>query len=210
MDKKHMRFLAEIKAGSDGIIEGYGSVFDVVDSYSDIVVKGAFVDSIKNDRMPAMLWQHDSAEPIGVWTSIKEDARGLFVQGKLADTQRGREAKTLIEMGALTGLSIGYETGAYSVDAKTGIRSLLAVKLWEVSPVTFPANESARLTGVKSIRDFEQFLRDNGFSRGAAESIALHGFKAKQGDPAADPVETQGDPALKDAIEAAARHLSLR
>lgn len=202
MNKKRLRFAAEIKATTDGEIEGYGSVFDVVDSYSDIVVKGAFEDSIKNDRMPAMLWQHDPSEPIGVWTSIKEDSRGLFLKGKLADTQRGREAKTLIEMGALSGLSIGYETEEYSVDAKTGVRSLLAVKLWEVSPVTFPANDAARLTGIKSVRDFEQFLRENGFSRGAAEAIATHGFKATQGEPAAELDATQGEPADGQLLEA--------
>ena len=150
------------------------------------------------------LWQHDPSEPIGVWTEMREDATGLYVKGQLADTQRGREALSLMSLGAMSGLSIGYSTEAYSVDDKTGVRYLDAVKLWEVSPVTFPANDAARVTGVKNmtVRDFEQFLRDNGFSRKAAEAITASGFKAMQGEPAADLEEKQGEPADVQALKA--------
>jgi HK97 family phage prohead protease len=217
-EKKHLRVAAEIKATAEGVIEGYGSVFGNVDSYGDIVVAGAFAQTLKGDRAPAMLWQHNPDEPIGVWTEVREDKRGLVVKGQLAlGTQRGREALELIKMGALSGLSIGYSTVKSSFDEQSGIRSLLELDLWEVSPVTFPANEAARITsaksaeGIKTIRDFENFLREQGFSRGAAAAIARHGFKATQGEPAAGSDETQGEPASDEllmAIQAASAALA--
>ena len=191
MDTKQLRVAAEIKASAEGVIEGYGSVFGNLDSYGDIVVAGAFEATLKaSARMPAMLWQHDPDEPIGVWTEMREDARGLVVKGQLAlGTQRGREALELIRMGALSGLSIGYRTVKSSYDEQSGVRSLLELELWEVSPVTFPANEAARITSAKSaeitnIRDFERFLRDAGFSRTDAKRIASHGFDESLRDAA--------------------------
>lgn len=204
MEMKQMRVAAEIKATSEGVIEGYGSVFGNVDSYGDIVVAGAFdqtlVEAKDQSRLPAMLWQHNPDEPIGVWTEMRQDKRGLIVKGTLAmTTQRGREAFELIKMGALSGLSIGYSTVKSSFDEQTGVRSLLQLDLWEVSPVTFPANGAARITGAKAAgisteRDFEAFLRDSGFSRSEAERITLAGFKAKQGEPAEADSTTQGEP----------------
>ncbi len=202
IERKQLRVAAEIKATAEGVIEGYGSVFGNTDSYGDIVVAGAFAETLKADRAPAMLWQHNPDEPIGVWTEIREDKRGLIVKGQLAlGTQRGREALELIRMGALSGLSIGYATVRSSYDEQSGIRSLLELDLWEVSPVTFPANDAARITSAKSdsiktVRDFERALRDDlGFSRNAAAAIALHGFKATQGEPAANSDGSQGEPA---------------
>jgi uncharacterized protein len=208
-EKKHLRVAAEIKASAEGVIEGYGSVFGNVDSYGDIVVAGAFADTLKSGRAPAMLWQHDPGEPIGVWTEVREDKRGLVVTGQLAlGTQRGREALELIRMGALSGLSIGFSTVRSSFDEQTGVRSLLELDLWEVSPVTFPANEAARITSAKSdtiktVRDFERALRDElGFSKGAATAIAAHGFKAKRGEPAADSDGELGEPADAELLQA--------
>jgi hypothetical protein len=186
METKRFNVAAEIKAIDDsGVIEGYGSVFGNLDSYSDIVAPGAFAKSLEeakaSGRMPAMLWQHNPDEPIGVWVEMREDDRGLFVKGKLAETQRGKEARELIKLGALTGLSIGYTTRTYQVDRENDSRVLTDVQLWEVSPVTFPANSEARITGVKadaisSPKDFERFLRDAGFSRREAKQITAHGF----------------------------------
>jgi hypothetical protein len=186
METKRFNVAAEIKAVDDsGVIEGYGSVFGNLDSYSDIVAPGAFAKSLEeakaSGRMPAMLWQHNPDEPIGVWVEMREDDRGLFVKGKLAETQRGKEARELIKLGALTGLSIGYTTRTYQVDRENDSRVLTDVQLWEVSPVTFPANSEARITGVKadaisSPKDFERFLRDAGFSRREAKQITAHGF----------------------------------
>lgn len=167
----------QIKAtGDDGAIEGYGSVFGVKDSYDDIVVKGAFEKSIdahkSNKTMPALLWQHDATQPIGVWTEMSEDSNGLVLRGKLAlDTVRGKEAHTLLKMGALNGLSIGFMTKQSEYDNEKQIRMLTEVDLWETSIVTFGANSKARITQVKSVdevqtlKDAERVLRDSGFSK---------------------------------------------
>nr|WP_297526963.1 HK97 family phage prohead protease [uncultured Roseateles sp.] len=172
-------------AGDDGAIEGFGSMFGVRDSYDDIIVPGAFKLSLAEHKaagtMPAMLWQHDSSEPIGVWTEMVEDDKGLRVKGQLAlATARGKEAHALLKMGALSGLSIGFRsipgTAKYVED---GVRILSQLELWEVSLVTFPANGKARVTNVKAadaagintIRQAEQALRDAGYSSDAAKAF---------------------------------------
>ena len=175
-DGREVRSYAlQIKAaGDDGTIEGYGSVFGNKDSYNDVIEKGAFAQSIKSHKsgqtMPAMLWQHDAAQPIGVWTDITEDANGLHMRGKLAmGTVKGKEAHELAKMGALNGLSIGFVAKGWDYSGE--VRSLTELELWEVSLVTFPANTKARITGVKSsdeivtLKDAERVLRDSGFSK---------------------------------------------
>lgn len=177
MEKKHLDFGFEVKTvAEDGTIEGYGSVFGVKDSYADVIQKGAFEKSIKAHKeqksMPALLWQHDAAQPIGVWTEMSEDSNGLKLKGKLAmDTVKGKEAHALLKMGALNGLSIGFMTKQAQYDEKTEIRTLTEVEIWETSIVTFPANTKARVTHVKSademqtLKDAERILRDSGFSK---------------------------------------------
>lgn len=169
----------KLKAVSDdGIFSGYGSVFNVVDSYQEVISPGAFAESLAAKK-PAMLWQHRTSEPIGVYTEVREDAVGLYVEGKLAlKTSRGAEAYELMKMGALDGLSIGFITRDDSYDRVTQIRTIKKVDLWEISPVTFPANDAARITGVKSIEsittfaDVEAHLREaGGFSK--REALAL-------------------------------------
>lgn len=168
----------------DGAIEGYGSVFGVLDDWGDIVARGAFAASLADHRaastMPAMLWQHRDAEPIGVWTDMTEDDKGLRVRGRLVlAAPRGREAYELLKAGALNGLSIGYMPRKWSYDEVADVRTLQEVDLWEVSPVTFPSNSMARVDTVKSasiaaiatIRDAEQALRDAGLP--AAQSKAV-------------------------------------
>jgi uncharacterized protein len=179
-------FAFELKSiNADGTFEGYGSVFGVKDSYDEIVAPGAFADTLNTHRsngtMPALLWQHRSGEPIGVYTSMSEDQIGLKLQGRLAlKTQRGAEAYELLKMKAISGLSIGFQTREDSFDRLTGIRTLKRVDLWETSLVTFPANDSARVQGVKSgltIRDAEKALREVGFSQSDAKAIVASGFK---------------------------------
>lgn len=183
MIKKQLDCDFEIKSVSeDGLFEGYGSVFGVKDSYSDIVAHGAFADSLASlkalGRMPALLWQHRSADPIGVYKDMHEDDRGLHVTGQLAlKTVKGAEAYELLKMKAISGLSIGYVTREDSFDRVTGINTLKKIDLWECSLCTFPANDSARISGVKtietieSLRDAERYLRDSGMSR--AEAVAF-------------------------------------
>jgi HK97 family phage prohead protease len=190
-------------AGDDGVIEGYGSVFGVMDAYADIVAAGAFAESLKAHKaagtMPAMLWQHDSDEPVGVWTEMVEDDKGLLVRGRLAmGTTRGREASELLKMRAINGLSIGFYSRQWSYDTETDVRTLTAVDLWEVSLVTFPANREARVQSVKSIddlatlKDCERLLRDaGGFSRSEATALvsrikALGGRSDSDGGQQAD------------------------
>lgn len=173
-------FALQIKAtGDDGGIEGYGSVFGVRDNYDDVIAAGAFAESLKAHKaagtMPAMLWQHSSDEPIGVWTAMTEDANGLKVVGKLAmDTVRGKEAHALLKMGALNGLSIGFMSKQWAYDRESEVRTLTEIELWEVSLVTFPANQKARVTNVKGAgeaktpKDAERVLRDAGLSKSDA------------------------------------------
>lgn len=139
--------------GDDGSFSGYVSTFNVKDRGGDIVKPGAFTSSLK--KYPAakvkLLWQHDQHEPIGVWTKLEEDERGLKAEGQLIlESARGREAHALMKAGAVDGLSIGFKTIRDELDRKSGARLLHEVELREVSIVTFPMNEDATVTGVKS------------------------------------------------------------
>jgi HK97 family phage prohead protease len=119
----------------------------------DIVLPGAFRDSLR-ERGPAgikLLYQHNPAEPIGIWESLKEDSRGLLVRGRLMlAVARAREVLALMRAGALDGLSIGFRAVTGKRDAKTGIRRLARIDLWEISIVTFPLLPEARVAHVKS------------------------------------------------------------
>lgn len=191
MQNKILDAALAVKAiGDDGAFEGYGSVFETVDSYRDAVAPGAFKASLKEweakGRLPPLLWQHDQAQPIGVYTRMEEDAHGLRVEGMLLknDVQQAAEAYALMKAGALSGLSIGYVTKADAWDEKKKVRSLKEISLHEVSLVTIPANGDARVTMVKAaeaittIREFETMLRDIGFSHARAKAIAAKGFRS--------------------------------
>lgn len=184
MTTKTLDFQCELKASGDtGTFEGYGSIFNITDKGGDIVVPGAFTETLAAQkaagRLPAMLWQHRQAEPIGVYTSMEEDAVGLKVKGQLAlKTARGAEAYELMKMGALSGMSIGYRSRDDSYDRVTGVRSLKKVDLVELSLVTFPMNDASRVSAVKTIEELdslseiERHLRDVcGLSK--SESTAL-------------------------------------
>lgn len=166
----------EVKADDAGVVTGYGSVFGGVDAYGDTIEPGAFSESIKAKR-PKMLWQHRMDKPIGVWDEVDEDSKGLRLKGRIADTELGREARQLIKMGAIDGLSIGYRTIADEMQGNN--RLLKEIDLWEVSFVTIPADPSARITGVKSLateRECEDALRDIGFSRREAKAFIARGW----------------------------------
>ena len=156
MTTKTLDFQCELKANGDtGTFEGYGSIFNITDRGGDIIVPGAFTDTLAAQkaagRMPAMLWQHRQAEPIGVYTSMEEDSVGLKVRGQLAlKTARGAEAYELMKMGALSGMSIGYRSRDDSYDRVTGVRTLKKLDLVELSLVTFPMNDASRISSVKS------------------------------------------------------------
>ena len=182
---KKIVFESEVKSDAKGIFTGYGSIFGNEDQGNDIVKKGAFTKSLTR-RPPSkvkMLYQHKTDEPIGVFTDIYEDNKGLFVKGQLAmGTQKGREAYELLKMGALDGMSIGFKADpdkqGYN-ENKRGVRTLKEVDLMEISLVTFPMNESALIETVKgnakNIREWEKILRDAG---GLSRTEAKIGAKA--------------------------------
>jgi len=146
--------LKKSQINEDGTFSGYLSTFNNVDSYNDIIKPGAFKKTISEQDIFPLLWQHDTYEPIGVFDEFKEDDYGLLVHGVLnRETQRGREAYALLRQGALNGLSIGFNTVKDAWDED--VRYIHEVKLWEGSLVTFPANDLAVVTSVKSRQDFE-------------------------------------------------------
>lgn len=139
---------------ADGSFAGYASLFNEADLSRDVVMPGAFLASIRKRGAGGvrMLFQHDPAMPIGVWEEMREDARGLFVRGRLTtDVAKAREVLALMRAGAIDGLSIGFRTVRGRTDAKTGVRRLFEVDLWEISVVTFPLLPGARVGAVKGI-----------------------------------------------------------
>lgn len=129
-------------------IKGYASVFDHIDSHNDRVVRGAFQECLHSAQKPKFLWQHKDEEVIGVWHMLREDDHGLYVEGSLIPTvQKAKEAEALIAAKAIDGLSIGYRVrkAVRSPDQKS-VRLLTNIDLLEISLVTFPANERARIT----------------------------------------------------------------
>jgi len=178
MEFKHVSL--EWKAEEDGTIEGYGSVFDVVDQGGDIIAPGAFRQSLASGRKVKMLFQHDPSAVIGTWKSMEEDAKGLRVAGKILTTVKsGAEAYEYVKAGAIDGLSIGYRT-VKSMD-RNGKRVIMQAELWEVSLVTFPMNEMARIDAVKAadmqLDELERLLTLRaGLSRSVARKLLADGY----------------------------------
>jgi HK97 family phage prohead protease len=185
--------------GAPGVFEGYGAVFGNIDAYGDVIQKGAFKETLrdwnKSKKLPPMLVQHGGwmmtdmdALPIGKWEEMSEDDTGLHVKGRLInlDTERGKTIYGGMKEGTLDGMSIGYRAKEFSLGTKPDEprRTLKKIDLMEISVVTFPANGKARVSqikgaGIRTIREFEDFLRDvGGYSHAAAKAIAASGFKA--------------------------------
>lgn len=207
----------EVKAvGEDGTFNGYGSVWDVVDSYQEVVAKGAFTESLAElnakGRPVPVLWQHRSAEPIGAWTNLKEDDHGLWGDGELLinDVAQAKEAHALMKRRVVTGLSIGYWVRESSYDEKTGIRTLTKLDLVEISLVTFPANDDARVEAVKfklahgelpTDREMEKYLREVGFSKTRAAGLVTHGLaELRRRESDRDPTTNPALKALSDTL----------
>lgn len=194
MTKQRLDIPLKIKSINDsGEFEGYGSVFGVKDSYDDIVVPGAFTKSLQQwkekSAWPSMLWQHQMDQPIGVYTEMREDDRGLVVKGRLLidDDPLAKRAHAHMKAGSLTGLSIGFVLKDWEYDRSKEAFLLKEIDLWEVSPVTFPANDEARVSDVKSAfargetpspKSIERVLRDVGLSRSQAKAFMAEGYGA--------------------------------
>ena len=190
MSHQKMTVPLSIKGLNSREFSGYGSVFGNEDLGGDIVMSGAFKNSLsehtRKGTLPQMCWMHDLASICGKWTEMSEDENGLVVKGVLADTQLGNEIHTLLKMDAVRGLSIGYQPTEtdWSDD---GVRLIKQAELWEVSVVSLPMNPLAQVEHVKSRlsargeyvptrREFEWTLRDAGYSQKVAKTILSRVF----------------------------------
>jgi HK97 family phage prohead protease len=152
----------------------------------DVVAPGAFRKSLNSGRKVKMLWQHDTREVIGVWDSLAEDERGLYVKGRLLkDVAKGREAMALMRAGAIDSMSIGYRTVEAEAEGNGRVRRLKEIDLFEISAVTFPMLPDAKITAVKNDdgrfdpKLMERALRDVcGLSISEAKAFMADGFKA--------------------------------
>ena len=147
-DNPAQLFRPRTRIEDDGTVEGYASLFGEIDAARDMVMPGAFARTLRQRgiRRVPMLFQHDPAEPVGVWLELFEDFRGLRARGKLIpDVTRARELIALVRAGAVDGLSIGFRTVKGRVDPATRVRKLIDVDLWEISIVTVPLLAGARV-----------------------------------------------------------------
>ena len=179
MERKSISFKAQGETGNRKV-SGYGSVFGNVDRGNDVVMPGAFAESLASGLIPKMLWNHRSDELCGVWDEIAEDAKGLRVSGRVAETVRGNDISKLLDIGALDAMSIGYKTVEERYE--NDVRLIVKAELWEISLVVFPMNTEATIDAVKaaemSKRELEETLRDAGFSRAVAQKLIAGGYNA--------------------------------
>lgn len=203
-----------LAVSEEGVFSGYGAIFGNVDSHAEVIVPGAFKATLAQHKsagsLPFMLFNHDPTRPVGEYTAMSEDDRGLkvtgrlWVDGKHPDPDAIKVHRQMKAAGRGMGLSIGYMLKGSKM-RPSGVRELHEIDLREVSAVMFPSNDLARTTAVKAegltIRDFERALREIlGFSRQAAEEITLNGFKAFASRRDARDALAAGDP---DALEKA-------
>lgn len=181
--------------------EGYASTFGNVDRGRDVVMPGAFAETIEKDFKAGrikVMWMH--SEPLGVPLAMQEDSKGLFVRGRVSQTSLGKDAMTLMEDGVVDRMSIGYQVEKEE-ERDDGVRELQQLKLMEFSPVLFPMNEQADISGVKVMvravetaegrKDLERLLRQSGFSRqGATLFVAKARDLSDQGEPVEDEIES--------------------
>jgi HK97 family phage prohead protease len=198
MQRFEVKFDAAGVDQKTGTFEGYGAVFGNVDSYGDVIAKGAFKATLRDWKkagsLPPMLVQHGGwmmtdmdALPIGKWEAMEEDDTGLRVTGRLInlDTERGKQIYGAMREGVLDGMSIGYRAKDFVIGTKPEEprRTLKAVELVELSVVTFPANGKARVDAVKteglSRRELERRLtQDAELPRSVARQLMAGGFEA--------------------------------
>jgi hypothetical protein len=189
MTQLHSLPVLELRSQAQGLVTGYASVFNGVDSYGDCILPGAFSATLAKHRAagtsPAMLWAHQQSEPIGRWLALAEDSRGLRVEGQLnLKTSAGQDAFEHLRAGDVNGLSIGYRVPRNGSEQRDdGVTLLKALDLYEVSVVALPADGAARISAVKAqpvrpatIRELEEALGSLGFSRREARHIAAKGF----------------------------------
>ena len=154
---KRAQEVKAVREDSNLFIEGYASVFGVVDSYDDVVVKGAFTNTLINDaKRVKFCWQHNLDDVIGKIIEMREDDRGLWFKAKISNTSKGKDVAILVEDNALDEVSFAYRTKKYLMDEETDIRKLLEVELIEISLVTRAANPQAIITGTEKKSEEEK------------------------------------------------------
>jgi hypothetical protein len=178
MKRRTKDFTLKLTKGLDetgsfvGLASTYGGSPDL---YGDIVAPGAFTQAINSQGDGyTLLWAHDSSTPVGR-AKISDSSKGLVTNGLLnLETQAGRDAYSNLKFKSVRGLSIGYDCveGRYTVD-QSGVRTLLEVRLWEISLVAFPANQNALVTDVKSLDDAIRIVRDAAVSPDAVTLAQL-------------------------------------
>lgn len=213
----------EIKLDADtGKFAGYASVFGGVDSYGDTILRGSFDYTLRNNGKPKMFYGHNWDMPIGKWTKVTEDDKGLYVEGELTPgLSKSADVGAALKHGTLDGLSIGgyLKKGDWEDSAEGGRVIRRWSNLVEVSPVVFPADSAARIDlssvkhgvvdieaaidGLETIRDFERFLRDaGGLSKGLTEALVS---RAKsifiRGEPGAEELEAKAAQELQQRLD---------
>jgi len=160
-----------------GRFSGYASIFNIEDSCKDIILPNAFKETLKQKNLKKsikLLWQHSPKEPIGYFDIIKEDNVGLYVEGKiLLDVEKGKEAYSLIKSGAVSGLSIGYNVKKANFDKDKGVRIISEIDLWEISVVTFPANEYSNITYCKNYNPVSETKEFKAFDKSLNRVIEI-------------------------------------
>lgn len=201
MEHKAVSFKADSVDADKRIVAGYASTYDL-DNGGDIIVKGAFAKTLNDGTKVKVLWQHDSRQPIGKPVKMAEDDHGLYVESYIAKTRQGDEALELAKEGIIDSMSIGYMVN--DADYKDdGIRVIKELTLLEYSLVTWPMNEAAVITSIKSldVREIERVLREAGLSRSQAKAVAGAGFRHLREADKKEAEQAEQLKALQDALE---------
>jgi HK97 family phage prohead protease len=175
MEFKSLRFEAVGMDPDARTFEGYAAAYGNVDSDNDVIEQNAFAKSIK-EGFPAgrikVLWQHKADMPIGMPVEMREDSKGLWVKSRISKTAKGDEAIELMRDGVIDRMSVGFSIPAgKSQIAKDGTRHIYEGKLFEYSIVTWPANDQAIITGVKTLKEMREFAEGNSLSAKAREEL---------------------------------------
>lgn len=132
-----------------GIVKGYGSIFGNVDSDNDIIDKGAYRRTIKNNgKRVKYIYQHDITKPIGKMRELYEDDKGLGFVAEVPKTTFGNEVLELMKYGVIDENSVGIMPVKKDFN-DDGVRVIKEVKLFEISAVTLASNEEAKILEVK-------------------------------------------------------------
>lgn len=156
---------------------GYASKFNGIDAYGDMILPGAYADTLANRDRPVLMMRNHWEGVIGKWTTLAEDDQGLYVEGELTPGHSlAQDTYALLKHGAIHGLSIGYfaEDEEEGIADERRVRILKKINLVEISVVDNAADLGAKVTNVKELhqlKDIEALLRSRGFSRSEATAI---------------------------------------